>query len=80
MTTETDNTINELRAGQIAISARIDRLKDAMHARIDALNARIDRLFYAIIGGSIAVVAALLVQGFIRRLGKIQTARIQLAI
>ena len=65
MTTETDNTINELRAGQIAISARIDRLKDAMHARIDALNARIDRLFYAIIGGSIAVVAALLVQGFI---------------
>ena len=47
MTTETDNTINELRAGQIAISARIDRL------------------FYAIIGGSIAVVAALLVQGFI---------------
>ena len=65
MTTETDNTINELRAGQIAISARIDRLEDAMHGRIDALNARIDRLFYAIIGGSIAVVAALLVQGFI---------------
>ena len=65
MTTETDTTINELRAGQIAISARIDRLKDAMHARIDALNARIDRLFYAISGGSIAVVAALLVQGFI---------------
>ena len=65
MTTETDNTINELRAGQIAISARIDRLEDAMHARIDALNARIDRLFYAISGGSIAVVGALLVQGFI---------------
>ena len=65
MTTETDNTINELRAGQIAINARIDRLEDAMHARIDALNARIDRLFYAISGGSIAVVAALLVQGFI---------------
>ena len=64
MTTETD-TINELRAGQVAISARVDRLEDAMHARIDALNARIDRLFYAIIGGSIAVVAALLVQGFI---------------
>ena len=65
MTTETDNTINELRAGQIAISARIDRLEDAMHSRVDALNARIDRLFYAISGGSIAVVAALLVQGFI---------------
>ena len=64
MTTETD-TINELRAGQIAISARIDRLEDAMHSRVDALNARIDRLFYAIIGGSIAVVGALLVQGCI---------------
>ena len=64
VTTETDR-INELRDGQNATNARIDRLEDAMHARIDALNARIDKLFYAIIGGAIAVSVAVLVQGFI---------------
>ena len=64
MTTET-GTINELSAGQIAISARIDRLEDAMREGQIATNARIDRLFYAIMGGAIAIVVTLLVQSFI---------------
>ena len=43
----------------------IERLKDAMREGQIATNARIDRLFYAIMGGAIAIVVTLLVQSFI---------------
>ncbi len=43
----------------------IERLEDAMREGQIAMNARIDRLFYAIMGGAIAIVVTLLVQSFI---------------
>ena len=43
----------------------IERLEDAMREGQIATNARIDRLFYAIMGGAIAIVVTLLVQSFI---------------
>ena len=36
-----------------------------MNARLDTLILRMDRLFYAIIGGMIAVTASVLIHGFI---------------
>ena len=43
----------------------IERLEDAMREGQIATNARIDRLFYAIMGGAIAIFVTLLVQSFI---------------
>ena len=43
----------------------IERLEDAMREGQLATNARIDRLFYAIMGGAIAIVVTLLAQSFI---------------
>lgn len=37
----------------------------AMNARLDTLTLRMDRLSYAIIGGTIAVTASVLIHGFI---------------
>ena len=43
----------------------IERVEDAMREGQLATNARIDRLFYAIMGGAIAIVVTLLAQSFI---------------
>ncbi|MCY3544767.1 MAG: hypothetical protein OXH22_12115 [Chloroflexi bacterium] len=53
---------------QIATNVRLDAIEkeqSAMNARLDILTLRIDRLFYAIIGGSIAVTVAVVAHGFI---------------
>ena len=42
----------------------IEKEQAAMNARLDALTLRMDRLFYAIIGGTITVSAAVLINGF----------------
>ena len=54
------------------MNTRLNGISDAQHAmtmRLDALEARvtarIDRLFYAIIGGTIAVTASVLIHGII---------------
>ena len=38
---------------------------DVMNARMDILTLRMDRLFYAIIGGTVAVCASVLIHGVI---------------
>ena len=43
----------------------IEREQAAMNARLDILTLRMDRLFYAIIGGTIAVSVSVLIHGFI---------------
>ena len=57
---------------QVAMNTRLNGISDAQHAvtlRIDSLEARItariDRLFYAIIGGTIAVSVSVLIYGVI---------------
>ncbi len=49
--TAVETGISELRADQRAMTARIDTLQQSV-------NSRIDRLFYAIVGGSAAMVIA----------------------
>ena len=60
MAAETDRT-DEFRR----IWRAIERLEDAMREGQLATNARIDRLFYAIMGGAIAIVVTLLAQSFL---------------
>ena len=67
-----EESIQVLREEQVSMNTRLNTISEGQHAmtlRIDALEARmtarIDRLFYAIIGGSIAVTVAVLAQGFI---------------
>ena len=53
---------------QLTINARLYAIlkeQSAMNARLDILTLRMDRLFYAIIGGSIAVTVAVVAHGFI---------------
>ena len=57
---------------QVTTNVRLESMSEAQHAmtlRIDAMESRmterIDRLFYAIMGGSIAVVGALIAHAFI---------------
>ena len=53
---------------QLTINARLDAIEKEqsdMNVRLDILTLRIDRLFYAIIGGFIAVTFAVVAHGFI---------------
>ena len=64
----TNKRVDAIEKEQIATNVRLDaigREQSAMNARLDILTLRIDRLFYAIIGGSIAVTVAVVAHGFI---------------
>lgn len=68
----TNVRLDAIEKEQVAMNTRLNGISDAQHAmtmRLDALEARvtacIDRLFYAIIGGTIAVAASVLVHGVI---------------
>ncbi len=60
--TAVETAVSELREDQRATNGLIISLQSEMAARIDSLqqsvNSRIDRLFYAIVGGSAAMVIA----------------------
>ena len=60
--------LNAIEKEQAVTNARLDAIgkeQAAMNARLDILTLRMDRLFYAIIGGTIAVTASVLIHGLI---------------
>ena len=56
---EREQAVTNVRLGAI------EKEQTNMNARLDVLTLRMDRLFYAIIGGTIAVSVSVLIQGFI---------------
>ena len=64
----TNARVDAIEKEQIATNVRLDAIEKeqaAMNARLDILTLRMDRLFYAIIGGTVAVCASVLIHGVI---------------
>ena len=64
----TNARVDAIEKEQIATNVRLDaieREQAATNARLDILTLRMDRLFYAIIGGTIAVSVSVLIHGVI---------------
>ena len=64
----TNARVDAIEKEQISTNVRLDaieREQAAMNARLDILTLRMDRLFYAIIGGTIAVSVSVLIHGVI---------------
>ena len=64
MNTRLDAIEREQAVTNVRLGA-IEKEQTNMNARLDVLTLRMDRLFYAIIGGTIAVSVSVLIQGFI---------------
>jgi hypothetical protein len=50
---------------ETTLSARIDRLDSEMIHRFDAMNQRLDHIVLTLAGGLVAIIVAMIVQGFI---------------
>ena len=64
----TNARVNAVEREQAVTNTRLDAIEReqiAMNARLDVLTLRIDRLFYAIIGGSIGIIGALIAHALI---------------
>lgn len=64
----TNTRLDAIEKEQAVTNTRLDAIEReqiAMNARLDALTLRMDRLFYAIIGGTVAVTASVLLHGVI---------------